>query len=85
MNAAAVLLVLVAAAVEEPVRVRLMMNGIPHDDVSVVIRAGDILIEPLPEVMRTTRGLAEVIAGRSFLSLRSLAPDVTYSFDDDDV
>lgn len=88
MNAAAALLVsalLSAAGIEEPVRVTLMMNSEARDDVLAVIRDGDVLVEPLPEIMRTTGGSAEVIGGKPYISLKSLAPNVTYTFNEDDI
>ena len=88
MNAAAALLVSLLCATaqnEEPVRVKLVMNGEVRDDASVVIREGDILVEPMPEIMRSTKGSAEIIGGKPFISLQSLAPEVTYVFDEDEV
>ena len=88
MNGVATLLAgwaLMAAPTASVVRLALTINTQPRGEVLARISQDDVWVTPMPELMRATRGIAEVIDGITWLSLKSLAPDVTYVLDEADV
>ncbi len=88
MNAVATLLAgwaLMAAPTESVVRVTLTVNTEPRGEIVARIADDDIWVAPMPELMRSTRGVAEVVDGVTWVSLKSLAPEITYVVDETDV
>lgn len=67
------------------VRLSVTLNTEPRGEISARLRGDDVLIEPMPELLKRTYGSAEVIDGKPWLSLRSLAPAVVFVLDEEDV
>jgi len=75
-----------ADAENEPrVPLSLIVNGWDHGEVFTLVRDGDVLVEVEDLERAGLRGLGgrpEMVGGRAYLSLRVLAPAVTYELDE---
>jgi outer membrane usher protein len=83
------LLVLVAAAAraaqDQPVYVDLFVNEAPKESILVRLRGGDVLadVQDLERAGLTgLNGQRERIDGKDYVALRSLAPSITFQFDE---